>query len=103
MKNVGVPDTPLSSALPTSSLTRWAYYASAQLVPEAFDVEAEIGRVLAEVARRQLALMCEQHVVHLPELPLGRGGFGGFGGELGARVDVVERQVSPHVPDVVAV
>ena len=70
-------------------------FAPAQLVPEAVDVEAELGGVAREIARRQLALVSEQDVVHLPELALGRGGFGRFGRELRAGVDVVERQVAP--------
>ncbi len=47
--------------------------------------------------------MGEQDVVHLPEPALGRGCLGRFGGELGAGVDVVQRQVTPHVSDVIAV
>jgi hypothetical protein len=31
---------------------------------------------------------------------VGGWGGGGLGGELGVRVDVVEREVTPHVPDV---
>ena len=38
--------------------------------------------------------------MHLPEGALVSGGLGGLGGELGVGVDVVEREVPPHVPDV---
>ena len=38
--------------------------------------------------------------MHLPERALVGGGLRGLGGELGVRVDVVEREVAPHVPDV---
>ena len=47
--------------------------------------------------------MGEQEVVHLPELALRGSGLGGLGGELSAGVNVVERQVAPHVAHVVAV
>ena len=47
--------------------------------------------------------MVEQQVVHLPERALVGGGLGRLGGELRVRVDVVQRQVPPHVPDVAVV
>ena len=47
--------------------------------------------------------MVEQQVVHLPERSLVGGGFGRLGGELGTRMDVVERQMPPHVADVAEV
>ena len=102
MKKVGVPETPLSSALATSSLTRGRVLAAAQLVDEALRVEPELARVVGEVGGPQLALVGEQGVVHLPEAALGGGGLGGLGGELRVRVHVVERQVAPDVANVVA-
>ena len=50
-----------------------------------------------QVAQRELVLVGEQRVVHLPERALARGRLGRLGGELGVRVDVVERQVAPDV------
>src|SRR6266487_1158086 len=44
--------------------------------------------------------MVEQEIVHLPEGALLGGGLGGFRGELGAGVDVTQRQVSPDVADI---
>ena len=40
--------------------------------------------------------------MHLPELALVGGGLGGLGRQLRVRVDVVQRQVAPHVAQVVA-
>jgi hypothetical protein len=42
----------------------------------------------------------EEKVVHLPEGVLLAGRLGGLRGELGARMDVVQRQVPPDVADV---
>ena len=46
--------------------------------------------------------MGEHRVVHLPELALARGGLRRFGGQLRVPVHVVERQVPPHIANVVA-
>ena len=76
---------------------------AAQVVAEALDVEAELARRSAtRSARRELVLVGEQQVVHLPERALRAGGLGGLGGELGVRVHVVERQVAQDVAQVVA-
>ena len=47
--------------------------------------------------------MSQQEIVHLPEGSLPGRGFGAFSGELGVRVDIVEREVAPHVADVAEV
>ena len=52
MKKLGVPATPLVSALATSSATRSRVLPAAQLVPEALDVEAQLLGVAPQVARR---------------------------------------------------
>ena len=82
MKKLGVPATPLASALATSSATRSACSRPPQLVPEALDVEAELLRVALEVAHRQLVLGREQPVVHRPERPLRARRLGRLGGHL---------------------
>ena len=51
MKKVGVPDTPLSSALATSRAMRGAWYAAVDVVREALEVEAQLLRVAAQVHR----------------------------------------------------
>ena len=102
MKNVGVPATPLASALATSSAMRAAVLAAAQVLAEAVEVEPELLGVAAQVARPQLVLVREQQVVHRPELALRGGRLGRLGGHLRVRVHVVERQVAPDVAQVVA-
>ncbi len=44
--------------------------------------------------------MGQQQVVHLPELAVGGGGLGSLRRKLRVRVDVVERQVTPHVAQI---
>ena len=102
-KNVGVPETPLRSALSTSSATRAAPACSRRSVREPLDVEAELLGVADQVARAERVLVVEQEVVHLPERALVGGRFRGLRGELRVRVDVVERQVPPDVADVAEV
>ena len=97
MKNVGVPDTPLASALRTSSAIARSVPAPAQVLREAIEVEAEVGGVPVEVARRQLVLVGEQPVVHLPEAALRARGLGRLGRDLRVGVDVVERQVAAQL------
>ncbi len=103
MKNVGVPETPLRSALSTSSATRPAPTCVAQVVGEAVDVEPELLGVARSGRRPQRVLVVEQQVVHLPERALRGRGLGGLGRELGVRVDVGQRQVAPDVADVAEV
>ena len=48
----------------------------------------------------QRVLVVHELVVHLPERALPPGRLGRLGRELRLRVDVGQRQVPPHVPDV---
>ena len=64
-----MPETPLRSALSTSSATR-AAPACSQVFGEALDVEPELLGVGDQVARAERVLVGEQEVVHLPEAPL---------------------------------
>src|SRR6266508_4585723 len=72
----------------------------AEGVREAFEVESELLGVAHQIRRAERALVAEQEIVHFPEGPLVGRGFGGFRGELGARADVVQRQMAPDVADV---
>ncbi len=102
MKNDGVPETPLASALATSSLTRAAWVRRRSSSVSRSPSRSELPRVAAQAAGRQLALVGEQDVVHLPERPLRAGGLGGLGGELGPGMHVAERQVAEDVAQIVA-
>ena len=82
MKKLGVPATPLASALATSSATRPAYSWRTQILMEAVHIEAQLLGAAHEVARRELVLVAEQRVVHLPERALRAGRLGRLGGEL---------------------
>ena len=62
-----------------------------QVIAEAVDVEAELAGVADEIGRRELVLVREQEVVHLPEGALCAGSLSSLGGELSTRVDVGER------------
>jgi hypothetical protein len=75
--------------------------APAKLARHAVGVEPELGGVVLEVLRAQLALMVEEDVVHVPEATLRGGGLRGLRGELRVRMHVVERKVAPDVPHVV--
>ena len=74
--------------------------ALAEVLTESLAVEPEVAGVADQVARLEGVLVLQEQVVHLPERVLVSGGFRGLGGELGVRVDVVQREVAPHVPDV---
>ena len=100
MKKVGVPVTPRRSAGSTSSAIRAALSRLRRCSTESLAVEPEVAGVADQVARLEGVLVPQEQVVHLPERVLVSGGFRGFGGELGVRVDVVQREVAPHVPDV---
>ena len=97
MKKVGVPETPLRSALSTSSATRAAPARWRESVGESLDVEAELPGVAHEILRLELVLVGEEQVVHLPERALVGGGLARLGRELGGQVDVVQGQVAPDV------
>ena len=71
-----------------------------QVLGEASDVQPEPLGVRDQIGRPQCVLVLEQQVVHLPECALIGGGLGGLGGELGVRVHVGERQMTPYVADV---
>ena len=96
MKNVGVPETPLRSALSTSSAMRpapaWVRRSSSKR-----STSRPISRAQRDEVAVLVGLGLQQHVVHLPERVLLGRGLDGLGGQLGARVDVVQRQVAPHV------
>jgi hypothetical protein len=62
-----------------------------QAAAEDVAVEAERFGEAEQVWQCQFALMGEEKVIHLPELPLCTGGFSGLGGELRLGMDVVER------------
>jgi hypothetical protein len=82
MKKVGVPATPLASALRTSSATRAAYSRRCELVAEALDVEAELAGVAVRDRGRKPALVGEQPVVHRPRTRPARRGLGRLGRRL---------------------
>ena len=102
MKKVGVPDTPLSSALATSSVTRSRYSPRRTPSISRSTVEAELARVVGDVGEPQRSLVAEEHVVHLPEAALGGCCLGGLGGQLSVRVHVIEREMTPYVAHVIA-
>src|ERR1700689_441972 len=75
----------------------------AQVGPELRGVQAQRAGVPDQVAYVERALVIEEQVAHLPERVLPAGRLGGLGGELRMRMDVGQRQVPPHVPDVAEV
>ena len=99
MKNVGVPETPLGSADSTSSAILPGALALAQVLREPLDVESELRRVADEVRARERVLVVEQRSCISQNLPCAAAASARLGGELGVRVDVVQRQVAPHVPE----
>ena len=101
MKKVGVPETPLSSALATSSLTRGAYSRRRSSSSRRSASSSSSCAYVARSPGRQRPLVAQQDVVHLPEAALRRRRLGGLGGQLRVRVDVVEREVAPDVADLV--
>src|SRR5919204_596787 len=74
----------------------------AELLVEAVDVESELQGVAPEVTRRELVLVGKQQIVHLPERALRGGRLGGLGRDLGSAMHVVQREMAPHVAQVVA-
>ena len=74
-------------------------HARLELAVEAQGIEAQIRGVAAKVPIGERALILEEHVVHLPELALRGGGFGGLRGALRVRVDVAQREMSEHEPE----
>src|SRR3954454_19029472 len=100
MKNVGVPDTPLRSGGLHVLGDPVRPDVPLQLVGEARHVERESAGVRHQISDRQLVLVLEQLVMHLPERALIGGGLGGQCRQLDVRVHVCERQVAPYVADV---
>ena len=102
MKNVGVPATPLASALATSSLTRsrWARWWMSSV--KRWTSRPSSCAWLPELEAAQVVLVREQPVVHLPERALRRRRLRRLGRHLGVRVDVGERKVPPDVAQLVA-
>ena len=75
----------------------------AQVPGEPLYVETESLRVADEGLEVQRVLMLEEHVVHRPERALSRGRLGGLRGALRQGMDIVQRQVPPHVAQVTEV
>ena len=98
-----MPETPLRSALSTSRATRAGVDVAAQVVGGS-------GRCRGRAARRarrdrvgcSASWWSSSSVVHLPEGALLGRRLGGLGRQLRVRVHVGERQVAPHVAQVVA-
>ena len=88
MKKVGVPFTPLRTPLRKSSRTRARMRLRRQLAAEPLVVEAELDRIVDQVAIVERVLMLEQRVVHLPERPLRAGRLCGFRRMLRVRMDL---------------
>jgi hypothetical protein len=65
--NVGVPETPLRSALSTSLGNLGGTGVLAQIVAEAIDVESQLLGVAHEILGTEGVLVGEEKVVHLPE------------------------------------
>ena len=102
MKNVGVPETPLASALATSSRDARGVLVSAHLAPEALDVEPELARDAVDVTAARARPGGPRNASYISQKCSLRGGrLDRLGGELRAAVDVVQRQVAPDVANVV--
>ena len=74
--------------------------AFAQRLAELFDVKLQLLCVADQGIDRQRLLVRQQQVVHLPKFLLRGGGLRCLGGQLGMAVDVVQREVTPHVAQV---
>ena len=75
----------------------------AQVTGELLRVKPDLAGVAHQVGRLQRVLVIKEEVVHLPEGVLRRGGLRRLGRELGVRVDVGEREVTPDIADVAKV
>ena len=102
MKNVGVPETPLASALRTSSATRAAWRRRRRSSEKRSRSRPSADAWRKRSAGRERVLVAEQPVVHLPERALGARGLGRLGGDLRVRVHVGQRQVAEDVAQLVA-
>src|ERR1700751_2247576 len=103
MKKVGVPATPLSSALATSWLMRETYSRrrSSSRKRSTSSPRSVAYRARSRGASSSWWLSRMSYIS--PGLALGRGRLGRLRRQLRAGVDVVEREVAPHVAHVVAV
>ena len=99
MKNDGVPETPLRSARVDVLRDARRSFVRAQVLAEPVDVEAELLRVAEQIGDAQRVLAVEQQIVHLPEPSLLRRRLDRLGRLLRPRMDVVQREVPPHVRD----
>jgi hypothetical protein len=75
---------------------------SAAVAVEPRDVEPELERIAAEVVLLERRLAVEEHVVHLPEPALERGGLRCPGRGEGVRVDLGQREVPEGEADALA-
>ena len=82
MKKLGVPATPLASALATSSATRSECSLRRSSSEKRSTSSPSASAWRFQVLDRQLLLVGEQLVVHAPEIPLGGGRLGRLGGQL---------------------
>src|ERR1043166_56089 len=63
------------------------------LVVVAFEIEFQLGSVLAKTMSLQMQLVLEQKIVHLPEFILGARGFRRLGRKLGMMVHLALRKM----------
>jgi hypothetical protein len=68
---------------------------------EAGRIESQRFGVAGEISPGEVALMCDELIVHAPELSLCGRRLGRLGCDLGVRMYVGERKVSPHIAQVV--
>ncbi len=74
----------------------------ADVLLEALDVEADFPGIRDEIPLAEPVLVGEQLLVHLPERALRARRLRGLSRELGVWMHVGERQMAPHVPDLIA-
>src|SRR5688572_20266365 len=65
-----------------------------ELPRDAVGVETKLAGISDQVGVLECVLVLEDHVVHLPVLPLRSSGFGDLGGMVRVRVRLLEREVS---------
>ena len=101
MKKLGVPATPLASALATSSATRGRACAG-RARPRTIGVEPELLGVVGRCRRRQLVLMVEKLVVHRPEVARAAAASVASAASCAFGWTSLSGQVTPYVAKVVA-
>ena len=77
--------------------------ATTDVTDEPLDLEPDVAGVPDQVLGRELTLMAQQLVVHLPELVLKCSGLRCLGRKLRVRVHIIERQMPPHIAEVTGV